>query len=51
VEPKQVRLRIFSVAGRIFRGGRRLRLRIAARRPRADQITAGIDRIHALAPG
>ena len=50
-EPRKLRLRIFAAAGRIVRGGRRLRLRIAARWPWASQITAGIDRIHALAPG
>ena len=42
-EPRKLRLRIFSAAGRIVRGGRRLRLRIAARWPWASQITAGID--------
>ena len=30
-EPKRLRLRIFLAAGRIARGGRRLRLRLAAR--------------------
>jgi hypothetical protein len=30
-EPKQLRLRLFSAAGRLARGGRRLRLRLAAR--------------------
>jgi len=50
-EPRKLRLRIFSAAGRIVRGGRRLRLRIAARWPWAGQITAGITRIQALAPG
>jgi hypothetical protein len=50
-EPRKLRLRVFSAAGRIVRGGRRLRLRIAARWPWAGQITAGIDRIQALAPG
>ena len=29
-EPKRLRLRLFSVAGRLVRGGRRLRLRLAA---------------------
>ena len=38
-------------AGRIVRGGRRLRLRLAARWPWASQITAAIGRLHALAPG
>ena len=39
-EPKRLRLRLFSAAGRIARGGRRLRLRIAATWPWATQITA-----------
>jgi DDE family transposase len=50
-EPKRLRLRIFSAAGRIVRGGRRLRLRLAARWPWADEITAGIARLQALEPG
>jgi Transposase DDE domain group 1 len=33
-EPKRLRLRLFSAAGRLARGGRRLRLRIAATWPR-----------------
>jgi Transposase DDE domain group 1 len=32
-EPKRLRLRLLSVAGRLARGGRRLRLRLAARWP------------------
>jgi hypothetical protein len=28
-EPKRLRLRLFAVAGRLARGGRRLRLRLA----------------------
>jgi hypothetical protein len=32
-EPRRLRLRLFSVAGRIVRGGRRLRLRLAATWP------------------
>ena len=50
-EPKRLRLRIFAVAGRLVRGGRRLRLRLAARWPWTAQITAAITRLHALAPG
>ena len=50
-EPKRLRLRIFSAAGRIVRGGRRLRLRLAARWPWARDITTAIARLHALAPG
>jgi hypothetical protein len=50
-EPRRLRLRIFSAAGRIVRGGRRLRLRLAARWPWAAVITAGIARLQALGPG
>ena len=50
-EPKRLRLRIFSCAGRIVRGGRRLRLRLAARWPWTPDITAAISRLQALAPG
>jgi hypothetical protein len=32
-EPKRLRLRLFSIAGRLIRGGRRLRLRLAATWP------------------
>ncbi|GHH66606.1 hypothetical protein GCM10017673_12420 [Streptosporangium violaceochromogenes] len=37
-EPKRLRLRLFAVAGRMTHGGRRLRPRIAARWPWAQQI-------------
>jgi hypothetical protein len=47
-EPKRLRLRIFSTAGRIARGGRRLRLRLAARWPWAREITAAMTRLQAL---
>jgi hypothetical protein len=50
-EPKRLRLRLFAVAGRIVRGGRRLRLRLAGRWPWAIQVTAALSRLHALAPG
>jgi hypothetical protein len=50
-EPKKLRLRLFSTAGRIVRGGRRLRLRLAARWPWTPDITAAITRLQALAPG
>jgi hypothetical protein len=49
-EPRRLRLRIFAVAGRLVRGGRRLRLRLAARWPWATQITAAITRLDALTP-
>jgi hypothetical protein len=50
-EPKRLRLRIFTCAGRIARGGRRHRLRLAARWPWAPVITAAITRLASLAPG
>jgi Transposase DDE domain group 1 len=50
-EPKRLRLRLFTAAGRIVRGGRRLRLRLAATWPWATQITAAITRLQNLAPG
>jgi hypothetical protein len=50
-EPKRLRLRLFSAAGRLARGGRRLRLRLAATWPWATQITAAITRLQAFAPG
>ena len=50
-EPKRLRLRLFSAAGRIVRGGRRLRLRIAATWPWASHLTAAITRLQAIAPG
>ena len=50
-EPKRLRLRLFSAADRIVRGGRRLRLRLAATWPWATEITTAITRLQALAPG
>jgi hypothetical protein len=50
-EPKRLRLRLFSAAGRLVRGGRRLRLRLAATWPWAAQLTAAITRLQAFAPG
>jgi hypothetical protein len=50
-EPRRLRLRIFSAAGRLVRGGRRFRIRLAASWPWARQITAAITRLQALAPG
>jgi hypothetical protein len=50
-EPKRLRLRLFSTAGRLIHGGRRLRLRIAATWPWATQLTAAITRLQAYAPG
>jgi len=50
-EPRKLRPRLFSVAGRVVRGGRRLRLRLASRWPWSADIATAIDRLHALAPG
>jgi hypothetical protein len=50
-EPRRLRLRLFTAAGRLVHGGRRLRLRLAATWPWATQITAAIARLQALAPG
>ena len=50
-EPKRLRLRLFSAAGRLTRGGRRLRLRLAATWPWATQLTTAITRLQAHAPG
>ncbi len=50
-EPKRLRLRIFTCAGRIVRGSRRLRLRLAGSWPWAREITTAITRLQALAPG
>ena len=50
-EPKRLRLRLFSAAGRLARSGRRTRLRLAATWPWAAQLTAAITRLQAFAPG
>jgi len=50
-EPKRLRLRLFAVAGRLVRGGRRLRLRLAGRWPWTGQITAAVTRLQALPSG
>jgi hypothetical protein len=50
-EPKRLRLRLFSVAGRLVRGSRRLRLRLAQNWPWAAGITAAITRLQAIPSG
>jgi hypothetical protein len=50
-EPKRLRLRLFSVAARLARSGRRLRLRLAERWPWTAEITAAVTRLQALPPG
>jgi hypothetical protein len=50
-EPKRLRLRIFSAAGRLARSGRRLRPRLAERRPWAGEVTAAVTCLQAIPPG
>jgi hypothetical protein len=50
-EPKRLRLRLFSVAGRLASSSRRLRLRLARHWPWAGQITAAVTRLQALPSG
>jgi hypothetical protein len=50
-EPRRLRLRLFSVAGRLASSGRRLRLRLAERWPWTGQITAATARLQALPSG
>ena len=50
-EPKRLRLRLFSAAGRLIRSGRRLRLRIAASWPWVTCLITAITRLQALACG
>jgi len=50
-EPKRLRLCLFAVAGRLIRTARRLRVRLDSSWPWAHDITAAMQRLHALAPG
>jgi Transposase DDE domain group 1 len=50
-EPKRLRLRLFSVAGRLASSSRRLRLRLAERWPWAADVTAAAARLQALPSG
>jgi hypothetical protein len=47
-EPKRLRLCVFSAAGRLVKGGRRLRLRLAASWRWADLIASAISRLQML---
>jgi Transposase DDE domain group 1 len=47
-EPKRLRLRLFSVAGRLIKGGRRLRLRLTDRWQWAGLIVSAITRLQML---
>ena len=50
-EPRRLRFRLFATAGRIVRGGRRARLRLAAASPWSALITTALSRLGSLAPG
>ncbi len=50
-EPKRLRLRIFAVAGRLARSGRRPRLRLAGHWPWAGQLTTAAARLQARQSG
>jgi Transposase DDE domain group 1 len=50
-EPRKLRFRLLAAAGRLARGGRRLRLRIDAAWPWAPGITAAFTRLASLSPG
>jgi len=45
-EPKRLRLRLFSIAGRITRRSRRTRLQLSAHAPFGHLITAGLARLN-----
>ncbi|HEX6472263.1 MAG TPA: IS1380 family transposase [Streptosporangiaceae bacterium] len=47
-EPKRLRLRLFSAAARLVKGGRQLRLRLAARWRWADLIATAITHLQTL---
>jgi hypothetical protein len=47
-EPKRLRLCVFSAAGRLVKGGRRLRLRLATSWRWAGLIAAAISRLQML---
>jgi DDE family transposase len=47
-EPKRLRLRVFSAVGRLVRGGRQLRLRLARHWPWTDLIATAITRLQML---
>jgi hypothetical protein len=50
-EPRRLRFRLFTAAGRIVRGGRRTRLRLARGSPWSALITTALSRPGDLAPG
>ncbi len=51
-EPKRLRLRLFSIAGRLAHHGRRRRLHLSTHAPWAELLTTAITTLQALpAPG
>lgn len=51
-EPKRLRLRLLSAAGRLVRSGRRVTVHLARHGPWTDLLLAGLNRLRALpAPG
>jgi hypothetical protein len=50
-EPKRLRLRLFAVAGRLARSGRRLRLRLAQTWPWVPDVITAITRLQAISSG
>ncbi len=47
-EPKRLRLRLFSIAGRIARHARRIHLRLSANAPHVDLLTTALTRLAKL---
>ncbi len=47
-EPKRLRLRLLSIAGRVVRHARRVRLRLAATASEVDVLVADLNRLAAL---
>ncbi len=47
-EPKRLRLRLYSLAGRLARHARRTRLRLTTHPPHADLLATGLNRLAAL---
>jgi hypothetical protein len=47
-EPKRLRLRLFSIAGRIARRSRRTRLRLSDHAPFGHLVTGGLAHLNAL---
>jgi len=50
-EPKRLRLRLFSVAGRLARSARRLRLRLAQTWPWTGEVITAIASLQAIPSG